>query len=75
MFIELVTIEMSDGEDVGQERLLKMAEESVDVEYIRNTLSDTEARAEHQLRADRRTWPAEKNIQNHAKLGRTKELG
>ena len=59
MFIKLVTIEMSDGEDVGQERLSKMAEESVDVEYIslhrytRNTLSDTEARAEHQLRADR----------------------
>ena len=53
MFIKLVTTEMSNGEDVGQERLLKMAEESVDVEYIRNTFSDTEARAEHQLRADR----------------------
>ena len=38
-----------------------MAEEQVDVEYIslqgyiRNTPSDTEVHAEHQLRADRRT--------------------
>ena len=45
-----------------------MAEEEVDVEYIslhryiRNTPSDTEVHAEHQLRADRSTWPAEKNI-------------
>ena len=45
-----------------------MAEEQVDVEYIslqgyiRNTPSDTEVHAEHQLRADRRTWPVEKNI-------------
>ena len=45
-----------------------MAEELVDVEYIslhgyiRNTLSDTEVHAEHQLRADRSTWPEEKNI-------------
>ena len=31
--------------------------------------------AEHQLRADRSTWPVEKNMQNHVKLGRTKELG
>ena len=37
-------------------------------EYIRNTPSDTEVHAEHQLRV-------EKNIQNHAKLDRTKELG
>ena len=43
--------------------------------YIRNIPSDTEMHAEHQLRAGRRTRPAEKNIQNHAKLGRTKELG
>ena len=39
----------------------KMAEEQVDVEYIslhgyiRNTPSDTEVHAEHQLRADRST--------------------
>ena len=31
--------------------------------------------SEHQLRADRSTWPVEKNIQNHAKLSRMKELG
>ena len=43
--------------------------------YIRNTPSDTEVHAEHQLRADRSTCPVEKNIQNHAKLGRRKELG
>ena len=39
----------------------KMAEEEVDMEYlslhgcIRNTPSDTEVHAEHQLRADRST--------------------
>ena len=43
--------------------------------YTRNTPSDTEVHAAHQRRADRRTWPAEKHTQNHAKLGRTKELG
>ena len=43
--------------------------------YIRNTPSDTEVHAEHQLRADRRTGRAEKNIYNHAKLGKRKELG
>ena len=43
--------------------------------YIRNTPSDTEVHAEHQLRADRSTRPVEKNLQNHAKLSRTKELG
>ena len=43
--------------------------------YIRNTSSDTEVHAEHQLRADRSTRPVEKNIQNHAKLSRMKELG
>ena len=43
-------------------------EEWLDVEYIslhsyiRNTASDTEVHAEHQLRADRNTWPEEKNI-------------
>ena len=45
-----------------------MAEELVDMEYIsphryiRNAPSDTEVHAEHQLRDDRNTWPAEKNI-------------
>ena len=40
-----------------------MVEELVDVEYIslhgyiRNTPSDTEVHAEHQLKADRRTLP------------------
>ena len=43
--------------------------------YIRNTPSDTEVHPEHQLRVDRSTWPLEKSIHNHAKLGRTKELG
>ena len=47
----------------------KVAEEWVDVEYIclhwylRNTPSDTEEHAEHQLRMDRSTRPVvEKNI-------------
>ena len=40
--------------------------------YTRNTPSDTEVDAEHQLRAYRSTWPVEKNIQNHAKLSRRK---
>ena len=59
----------------------KMEEEQVDMEYIslhgyiRTTPSDTEVHAEHQLRADRTTWPVEKNIQNHTKHGRMKELG
>ena len=43
--------------------------------YTRNTPAHTEVHAEHQLRADRSTRPVEKNIQTHAKLGRTKELG
>ena len=30
--------------------------------YIRNVLSDTEVHAEHQLRADRRARPVEKDI-------------
>ena len=30
--------------------------------YIRNKPSDTEVHAEHQLREDRSTWLAEKNI-------------
>ena len=44
-----------------RQRENKMAQEEVDVEclslhgYIRNTPSDTEVHAEHQLRADRRT--------------------
>ena len=43
------------------QRLNKMAEESMDVEYIsvlgyiRNTTSDTEVNTEHQLRTDRST--------------------
>ena len=43
-----------------------MAEEKVDVEYIRvlhryirNTPSDTKVHTEHQLRVDRRTLPVE----------------
>ena len=53
----------------------------MDVEYIsllgciRNTPSDMEVHTEHQLRADRRTGSAEKNIWNHTKLSRRKELG
>ena len=43
--------------------------------YIRNTTSDTEVHAEHQLRANRSTWPAGKNILNLTKLSRMKELG
>ena len=43
--------------------------------YIRNMPSDTELHAEHQLRVDRSTSPAEKNIYNHAKLIRVMELG
>ena len=43
--------------------------------YIRNTTSDTEVHAEHQLRADRSTWPVEKNIYNQAKLGKIEKLG
>ena len=44
-----------------------MVEEQVDVDYIslhgyiRNTPSDTEVHAEHQLKVDRRTWAEEKN--------------
>ena len=53
----------------------------MDVEYIslhgytKNTPSDTEVHTEHQLRADRRTWAVEKNIYNHMKPGRMKDLG
>ena len=43
--------------------------------HLRKTPSDTEVHAEHQLRMDSSTWAAEKSIYNHAKLGRTKELG
>ena len=43
--------------------------------YIRNTPSDTEVHGEHQLRTERSTQPVEKNISNHAKLDRRKELG
>ena len=63
-----------------------MVEEWVDVEYlslslslslsqyIRNAPSDTEVRAEHQVRVERSTWPVEKNIWKHPKLSRMKEL-
>ena len=46
----------------------KMAEEEMDTQYIslhgymRNTPSDTQAHTEHQLSADRRTWPVEKSM-------------
>ena len=43
--------------------------------YIRNTPSDTEVHAEHQLRADKSIWTVGKKTQNHAKLSRTKEIG
>ena len=43
--------------------------------YIRNTPSDTKVHAEHQPRENRSTRLGEKNIQNHEKLGRMKELG
>ena len=43
--------------------------------YIRNTPSETEVHAEYQLGVDRSTRPMGKNIENHAKLSRTKELG
>jgi len=58
-----------------------MVEELVDMEYIflhgyiRNTPSDTEVHAEHQLRVDKNTWPVEKNIETYTKLSRMKELG
>ena len=51
-----------------------MVEDQVDVQYIslhryiRDTPSDTEVPSEHQLRADRSTWPVEKNIEKHTKL-------
>ena len=41
--------------------------------YIRNTPSDTEVHAEHQLRADKSIWTVGKKTQNHAKLSRTEE--
>ena len=46
----------------------EVVEESVDMEhislhrYIRNTASDTEVHAEHQLRVDRSAWTVEKNV-------------
>ena len=57
----------------------KMSEQKVDMDYIflhgyiRNIFSDTQVCA-HQLRVDRSIRPTEKNIQNHAKLGRMKEM-
>ena len=56
-----------------------MSEQKVDMDYIflhgyiRNIFSDTQVCA-HQLRVDRSIRPTEKNIQNHAKLGRMKEM-
>ena len=43
--------------------------------YISNTRSDTELHAGYQLRAERSTWPVEKNIYNQAKLGKIEKLG
>ena len=48
--------------------------------YIRNTLSDTEVHAEHQLRVDKSTSPAEKNIdpcktQDKGTRGKKKKTG
>ena len=43
--------------------------------YIRDTPSDIEVHEEHQLRAVRSTWPEEKNLENHTRLGRMKDLG
>ena len=43
--------------------------------HIRNTSSDREVHAEHQLRADKSIWTVGKKTQNHAKLSRVKELG
>ena len=51
-----------------------MAEEQVDVEYIslhrciRNTPSDTEVLAEHQLKVYRSTRPPEKNIDHQKRI-------
>ena len=60
----------------------KMAEEHVNMECIslhgciRNTPSDTEGLAEHQLRVGKSPWPLERNIQIHAKFSRMKgEVG
>ena len=36
--------------------------------YIKNTPSDPDVHAEHQLREDRNTSPEEMNAQSHAKL-------
>ena len=57
-----------------------MAERHVDVEYIylhgyiRYIPLDTEELPEHPLSVGSSTWPLEKNIQNHTKLGRAKEV-
>ena len=42
--------------------------------YIRNTPSDTEVLAEHQLRMGKSPWPKGKNILNHTKRGWTTEV-
>ena len=42
--------------------------------YIRYTPLDTEELPEHPLRVGSSTRPLEKNIQNHTKLGRAKEV-
>ena len=55
---EVIVLQLKKRE---RERENKMAEDQVDVQYIslhryiRNTPSDTEVHAEHQLRADRST--------------------
>ena len=43
--------------------------------YIRNTPSDTEVDAKHQLRVEGVPDQWKRIYKNHAKLGRTKELG
>ena len=43
--------------------------------YIRNTPSDTEVHAEHELRVGRSTCPVEKKYIAPQKLGRMTELG
>ena len=65
---ELWVLSMGTGFRTQDLNCPKMAREQVDVEYIslhryiRNVLSDTEVHAEHQLRADRRARPVEKDI-------------
>ena len=63
---------MEDGREVGGRGVHLSPQRHQ--EYIFRFL-DTEVLAEHQLGADRSTWPLEKNTENRAELGRMKELG